>query len=217
MSATDDRPGAHLREPAAVHRPLPRAARPATPAGSVTSSCMRVPVPTGAATSSNPMLQRIYGTAWASKKDLRGVPHTASRRPRSAITASWRPSSTCLSFPEKLGGGLALWHPKGAMVRKLMEDYSRERHEHGGYEFVYSPHIARSTCGRRAGTWASTRTRMYPPMEMDSGRYYPKPMNCPFHILIYQSRAAQLPRPAASGSSSSARSTATSSPARCTA
>jgi len=134
----------------------------------------------------NPMLQRIYGTAWASKKDLDAYLHRleeAEKRDHRKLAAEL----DLLSFPDVLGGGLAVWHPKGAMVRKLMEDYSRERHEQGGYDFAYSPHIARSTLWETSGHLGFYADAMYPPMEMDNGRYYPKPMNCPFHILIFQS------------------------------
>jgi threonyl-tRNA synthetase len=135
----------------------------------------------------NPMLQRIYGTAWASKKELQEYLtrlEEAEKRDHRKLAAEL----DLLSFPEVLGGGLAVWHPKGAMVRKLMEDYSRERHEHGGYQFSYSPHIARSTLWETSGHLDFYADAMYPPMEMDNGRYYPKPMNCPFHILIFQSQ-----------------------------
>jgi threonyl-tRNA synthetase len=135
----------------------------------------------------NPMLQRIYGTAWASKKELEAYLHRleeAEKRDHRKLAAEL----DLLSFPEMLGGGLAVWHPKGAMVRKLMEDYSRTRHEQGGYEFAYSPHIARSTLWETSGHLGFYADAMYPPMEMDNGRYYPKPMNCPFHILIFQSQ-----------------------------
>jgi threonyl-tRNA synthetase len=135
----------------------------------------------------NPMLQRIYGTAWASKKALQEHLtrlEEAEKRDHRKLAAEL----DLLSFPDVLGGGLAVWHPKGAMVRKLMEDYSRERHEHGGYQFAYSPHIARSTLWETSGHLGFYADAMYPPMEMDNGRYYPKPMNCPFHILIFQSQ-----------------------------
>ena len=92
-----------------------------------------------------------------------------------------------LSWPEELGPGLAVWHPKGALVRKLMEDYSRERHEHGGYDFVVSPHIAKSVLWETSGHLDFYADSMYPPMELDGASYYPKPMNCPFHVMIYKS------------------------------
>jgi threonyl-tRNA synthetase len=79
-----------------------------------------------------------------------------------------------------------VWHPKGALVRKLMEDYSRQRHEQGGYEFVFSPHIAKSVLWETSGHLDFYADSMYPPMEMDGATYYPKPMNCPFHVLIFR-------------------------------
>jgi threonyl-tRNA synthetase len=135
----------------------------------------------------NPMLQRIYGTAWASKKDLDAHLHRleeAAKRDHRKLANEL----DLLSFPDELGGGLAVWHPKGAIVRKLMEDYSRERHQSGGYEFVYSPHIANGRLFEASGHLGFYADGMYPPMEMDNGAYYPKPMNCPMHNLVFQSR-----------------------------
>jgi threonyl-tRNA synthetase len=135
----------------------------------------------------NPMLQRIYGTAWASKKDLDAhlvrLEEAAKRDHRKLAT-----ELDLLSFPEELGGGLAVWHPKGGIVRKLMEDYSRDRHQHGGYEFVYTPNIANGKLFETSGHLDFYADGMYPPMEMDNGEYYPKPMNCPGHNLIYNAR-----------------------------
>jgi threonyl-tRNA synthetase len=135
----------------------------------------------------NPMLQRIYGTAWASKKDLDAhlvrLEEAAKRDHRKLAT-----ELDLLSFPEELGGGLAVWHPKGGIVRKLMEDYSRDRHQHGGYEFVYTPNIANGKLFETSGHLDFYADGMYPPMEMDNGEYYPKPMNCPGHNLIYTAR-----------------------------
>ena len=145
----------------------------------------------------NPMLQRIYGTAWASKKELAGAPAPASRRPRSATTASSARSSTCSRSPRRSAPGLAVFHPKGGTVRRIMEDYSRQRHEQAGYEFVYSPHITKANLFETSGHLDWYADGMYPPMELDGGiDYYLKPMNCPFHILIHELRAAVLPRPA---------------------
>ena len=93
-----------------------------------------------------------------------------------------------MSFPHELGGGLAVWHPKGAIVRKLMEDFSRLRHEQGGYEFVFTPHLANGKLFETSGHLGWYADGMYPPMEMDNGTYYMKPMNCPMHCLIYRSR-----------------------------
>ena len=91
-----------------------------------------------------------------------------------------------VSWPDELGPGLAVWHPKGALIRKIMEDYSRDRHENGGYEFVFSPHIAKSVLWETSGHLDFYADGMYPPMEMDGATYYPKPMNCPFHVMIYK-------------------------------
>ena len=120
-----------------------------------------------------------------------------------------------LSFPSELGGGLAVWHPKGAIVRKLMEDYSRQRHEHGGYEFVFTPHLTKAGLFETSGHLSWYADGMYPPMEMDNGTYYMKPMNCPMHCLIFRSGSAATGS-CRCGCSSSAPSTATSEPARCT-
>ena len=134
-----------------------------------------------------PMLQRIYGTAWESKQALADHLHqleeAAKRDHRKLAT-----ELDLLSFPHELGGGLAVWHPKGATVRTLMEDYSRSRHEHGGYEFVFTPHLANGKLFETSGHLAWYADGMYPPMEMDNGTYYMKPMNCPMHCLIFKSR-----------------------------
>jgi len=134
-----------------------------------------------------PMLQRIYGTAWESKQALADHLHqleeAAKRDHRKLAT-----ELDLLSFPSELGGGLAVWHPKGAIVRKLMEDYSRTRHEQGGYDFVYTPHLANGKLFETSGHLQWYSDGMYPPMEMDNGTYYMKPMNCPMHCLIFRSR-----------------------------
>ncbi|MCB1030806.1 MAG: threonine--tRNA ligase [Acidimicrobiales bacterium] len=135
----------------------------------------------------NPMLQRIYGTAWASKADLEAHLHRleeAAKRDHRRLAVDL----DLLSFPDELGGGLAVWHPKGALVRKLMEDYSRQRHHEGGYEFVYTPNIANGKLFEASGHLGFYADGMYPPMEMDNGVYYPKPMNCPGHNLIFGAR-----------------------------
>ena len=134
----------------------------------------------------NPMLQRIYGTAWATRKDLAAHLHRlaeAERRDHRRLAAEL----DLVSWPAELGPGLAVWHPKGALVRKLMEDYSRERHQAGGYDFVFSPHIAKSVLWETSGHLDFYAESMYPPMEMDGASYYLKPMNCPFHVMIYRS------------------------------
>ena len=134
-----------------------------------------------------PMLQRIYGTAWESKAALEEHLHRleeAAKRDHRKLAVEL----DLLSFPPELGAGLAVWHPKGAVVRKLMEDYSRARHERGGYEFTYTPHLAKSDLFVTSGHLDFYADSMYPPMEMDNGTYYPKPMNCPMHCLVYRSR-----------------------------
>ena len=134
-----------------------------------------------------PTLQRIYGTAWESaaalKEHLERLAE-AERRDHRRLAVEL----DLLSFPPQLGGGLAVWHPKGAIVRKLMEDYSRRRHQEGDYQFVYTPHLSNANLFRTSGHLDFYADGMYPPMEMDNGVYYPKPMNCPMHCLIFGGR-----------------------------
>ena len=135
-----------------------------------------------------PTLQRIYGTAWESKAALDDHLHRldeAEKRDHRRLAVEL----DLLSFPQQLGGGLAVWHPKGAIVRKLMEDYSRARHQAGGYQFVFTPHLSNANLFQTSGHLDFYADGMYPPMEMDNGTYYPKPMNCPMHCLIFGSRA----------------------------
>ena len=133
------------------------------------------------------MLQRIYGTAWESKKaldeHLTQLEEAAKRDHRRLAT-----ELDLLSFPSEIGGGLAIWHPKGATVRRIMEDYSRARHERGGYQFVFTPHLANGKLFSTSGHLDYYADGMYPPMEMDNGTYYMKPMNCPMHCLVFGSR-----------------------------
>ncbi len=133
------------------------------------------------------MLQRIYGTAWESKDALKEhltqLEEAAKRDHRRLAT-----ELDLLSFPSEIGGGLAIWHPKGATVRRMMEDYSRERHERGGYQFVFTPHLANGKLFSTSGHLDYYADGMYPPMEMDNGTYYMKPMNCPMHCLVFASR-----------------------------
>src|SRR6478609_1782258 len=135
-----------------------------------------------------PQLQRIYGTAWESKDALAEYLHRmeeAERRDHRKLGVEL----DLFSFPDEVGSGLAVFHPKGGTVRRVMEDYSRERHEAAGYEFVYSPHITKSNLFETSGHLDWFADGMYPPMELDGGtEYYLKPMNCPFHILIFKSR-----------------------------
>ena len=133
------------------------------------------------------VLQRIYGTAWESKAALEEYLHRlveAERRDHRKLAVEL----DLLSFPSELGGGLAVWHPKGAIIRKLMEDYSRARHQSGGYQFVFTPHLSNATLFQTSGHLDFYADGMYPPMEMDNGTYYLKPMNCPMHCLIFRGR-----------------------------
>jgi threonyl-tRNA synthetase len=137
---------------------------------------------------SRAMLTRIYGTAWASQADLDAHLHRleeAERRDHRKLGADL----DLFSFPEEIGSGLAVFHPKGGLIRRLMEDYSRGRHEAGGYDFVNTPHITKAELFETSGHLEWYADGMFPPMELDGGtEYYLKPMNCPFHVLIYRSR-----------------------------
>ncbi len=136
----------------------------------------------------NKQLTRIYGTAWATQEDLDAYLHRleeAERRDHRRLGVDL----DLFSFPEEIGSGLAVFHPKGGLVRKIMEEYSRERHEASGYDFVNTPHITKSQLFETSGHLDWYAEGMFPPMELDGGTdYYLKPMNCPFHILIYRSR-----------------------------
>src|SRR5450755_3671896 len=133
-------------------------------------------------------LQRIYGTAWESAKALAAYLRQleeAERRDHRKLGAEL----DLFSFPDEIGPGLAIFHPKGGTIRRLMEDYSRQRHVESGYEFVNSPHITKSQLFEISGHLDWFADSMYPPMELDGGiDYYLKPMNCPFHILVFKSR-----------------------------
>ena len=133
-------------------------------------------------------LQRIYGTAWESEKALAAHLHRleeAERRDHRKLGAEL----DLFSFPEEIGSGLAVFHPKGGTIRRLMEDYSRQRHVESGYDFVNSPHITKRELFEISGHLDWFGENIFPPMELDGGtEYYLKPMNCPFHILVYQSR-----------------------------
>jgi threonyl-tRNA synthetase len=141
-----------------------------------------------------PMLQRIYGTAWESKAALAEHLHRleeAERRDHRKLGAEL----DLFSFPEEIGSGLAVFHPKGALVRRIMEEYSRERHEASDYLFVNSPHITKEGLFQTSGHLDWFADGMFPPMHLDEGgqdgagtTYYLKPMNCPFHILIFKHR-----------------------------
>ncbi len=135
----------------------------------------------------NPQLQRIYGTAWPTRQaqdDYLKMLAEAEKRDHRKIGAEL----DLFSFPGEIGSGLAVFHPKGGMIRKTMEDYSRRRHEEAGYEFVYTPHITKSNLFETSGHLHWFADGMFPPMEMEGAKYYLKPMNCPFHILIFSAR-----------------------------
>jgi len=135
----------------------------------------------------NPQLQRIYGTAWESKERQDEYLHMleeAEKRDHRKLGVEL----DLFSFPPEIGGGLAVWHPKGGITRRVLEEYSRRRHEQAGYQFVVTPHISKSTLFEISGHLGWYAEGMYPPMEMEGATYYPKPMNCPFHIMIYKSR-----------------------------
>ena len=148
----------------------------------------------------NRQLQRVYGTAWPSKDGLRAY----QERLEEAAKRDHRKLGSELdlfSFPDEIGSGLAIFHPKGGIIRRVMEDYSRQRHEEEGYDFVYTPHITKAHLFETSGHLGWYADGMFPPMHLDEARneegeitrqgadYYLKPMNCPFHILVYRSSA----------------------------
>jgi threonyl-tRNA synthetase len=147
----------------------------------------------------NPMLQRIYGTSWPSQEALDAYLELlaeAEKRDHRRLGQEL----DLFSFPEEIGSGLAVFHPKGGIIRRAMEDYSRKRHEEEEYEFVYSPHLTKAALFQKSGHLDWYSEGMYPPMIMDEElhadgtikrpgqQYYMKPMNCPFHNLIFQAR-----------------------------
>ncbi|NEB78582.1 threonine--tRNA ligase [Streptomyces sp. SID14478] len=135
----------------------------------------------------NPQLQRIYGTAWPSKDELKAYLDflvEAEKRDHRKLGAEL----DLFSFPEELGPGLAVFHPKGGVVRKVMEDYSRRRHEVSGYEFVNTPHISKEHLFETSGHLPHYAEGMFPPIQFDEQNYRLKAMNCPMHNLIFKSR-----------------------------
>jgi threonyl-tRNA synthetase len=136
---------------------------------------------------SRPMLQRIYGTNWPTQEQLDDYLHRLEEAERRDHRKLGR-DLDLFSFPEELGAGLVVWHPKGALVRKILEDFSRDIHLERGYDIVASPHIGKSVLWETSGHLAKYADSMYPPIEADEGQYYLKPMNCPFHVLIFKSR-----------------------------
>lgn len=147
----------------------------------------------------NPQLQRLYGTAWPTKEELKAYRERlaeAERRDHRRLGKEL----DLFSFPEEIGSGLSVWHPKGALVRGEMEQHARRRHLEAGYSYVYTPHISKSELFSTSGHLATYSDDMWPPIHLDEERdaqnnvtkqgqdYYLKPMNCPMHILIYKER-----------------------------
>lgn len=134
-----------------------------------------------------PMLQRIYGTAWKNPKDLRKYlwkMEEAKKRDHRVLGKQL----DLFSYDEDVGTGLIMWHPRGGRIRKIMEDYCREQHDKGGYEFVYSPHIGKAKLWEVSGHLGFYKENMYSPLDIEGQEYYLKPMNCPFHLSIYKSQ-----------------------------
>ncbi|MGQ9717302.1 MAG: threonine--tRNA ligase [Anaerolineae bacterium] len=134
-----------------------------------------------------PMLQRIYGTAWETPEDLQAYlawREEVERRDHRRLIKEL----DLISFHEEGGAGLAYWHPRGGRIRQIIEDHWRARHREGGYEIIYTPHIGRAQLWERSGHLQFYKENMYAPIEIEGVQYYLKPMNCPFHILIYKSR-----------------------------
>jgi threonyl-tRNA synthetase len=134
-----------------------------------------------------PMLQRIYGTAWESKDALDAYLHRLEEAEKRDHRRLGR-ELELFSWPDEVGSGLAVWHPKGAMVRMTLEDLSREMHIERGYQPVFTPHIGKGTLWETSGHLDFYRENFFPSMEADEGEYFAKPMNCPFHVLIYRSK-----------------------------
>ncbi len=135
----------------------------------------------------NPQLQRIYGTAWETRElqdEYLKLMEEAAKRDHRRLGAEL----DLFSFPPEIGSGLPVFHPKGGTIRRVMEDYSRKRHEQAGYEFVNTPHLTKAGLFVTSGHLEWYKDSMFPPMELDGATYHPKPMNCPMHILIYASR-----------------------------
>jgi len=135
----------------------------------------------------NPQLQRVYGTAWPTKDALKAylqMLEEAARRDHRKLGAEL----DLFSFPDEIGSGLAVFHPKGGIIRRELENYSRQRHDEAGYSFVNTPHITKGKLFETSGHLPYYADTMFPPMQMEGTEYYLKPMNCPFHNLIYASR-----------------------------
>ncbi len=135
----------------------------------------------------NPMLQRIYGTAWEKPEELKAYKHLlaeAKKRDHRKLGKEL----DLFSSVDEVGTGLILWHPKGAKIRKIMENFWGEEHEKAGYDFVYTPHIGKAKLWEKSGHLDFYKENMYSPIDIDGQQYYLKPMNCPFHVQIYKSQ-----------------------------
>jgi threonyl-tRNA synthetase len=135
----------------------------------------------------NPQLQRIYGTAWETR-DAQDTYLTMMAEAEKRDHRKLGAELDLFSFPTEIGSGLPVFHPKGGTIRRVMEDYSRRRHEQAGYLFVNTPHLSKAELFETSGHLGFYKEGMFPPMELDGAEYYAKPMNCPMHVLIYASR-----------------------------
>ena len=134
------------------------------------------------------MLQRIYGTAWKNKKELKAYLARLEEAKKRDHRKLGKELDLFSTNHETVGGGLILWHPKGGLIRYLMEEHAKRRHLEGGYDFVYTPHIGRAVLWETSGHLDFYKEGMYSPIDIDGQEYYLKPMNCPFHVQIYKSR-----------------------------
>ena len=134
----------------------------------------------------NPMLQRIYGTVWESKEELKEYLHQLEEARKRDHRKLGR-ELDLFSMVDEVGAGLILWHPKGAKIRKIIEDFWSKEHEKAGYDFVYTPHIGKASLWEKSGHLGFYKEYMYAPIEIEGQEYYLKPMNCPFHVHIYNS------------------------------
>jgi len=134
----------------------------------------------------NPMLQRIYGTVWESKEELKEYLHQLEEARKRDHRKLGR-ELDLFSTVDEVGAGLILWHPKGAKIRKIIEDFWSKEHEKAGYDFVYTPHIGKALLWEKSGHLGFYKEYMYAPIEIEGQEYYLKPMNCPFHVHIYNS------------------------------
>lgn len=136
----------------------------------------------------NPMLQRIYGTVWPNKQQLEAYLYKIEEAKRRDHRRLGKELDLFSTSPDDVGGGLVLWHPRGAMMRYLAEEFSKQEHLKAGYEFVITPHIGRATLWETSGHLDFYKENMYAPIEIEGQQFYLKPMNCPFHVSIYKSR-----------------------------